>query len=213
MGDRERRATEARAVEDALQPAHRGGCSGAGGDEEEDLVGGSQVDERVGIRQRRREGLLAEARKAGLEDRAIHRAVERRRRQVEDRVQRLAGEHLRHRAVRPRAGRPLRDRRCDAPGRGGVRIRHGPDRHAISARRDPRQIVAMRDVPAADDPDPEPVAHLSRSRRWPRGPPRGGAARRRRRTGTHRARTPPRSGATRSRCGTRSAARPNQACS
>jgi hypothetical protein len=155
MGDGEGRPAEAAVFDDAREPAHRSDGGRARSDEEEQVLARGQVDERVGIGQRRRERLLAEAGHAGLEDLAVDRAVERRGRQVEDRIEGLAGEHLTDAAVRPGSGRPRGDRGRDALGGGEVGIRGGGDRDTIGARGDPRQVVAMRHVAAADDADAE----------------------------------------------------------
>ena len=101
----------------------------------------------------RRERLLAEARDARFEDRTIDRAMERRGREVEHAVERFAAEHLRGVSIGSRARRPGFDGSCH--GLGGARTRVGEcgDRHSVRPRFDPRQVMALNDVAAADDPD------------------------------------------------------------
>ena len=117
-----------------------------------------KVDQGVRLGKGCRERLLAEARYTRFEDRTIDRAMERRGREVEYSVEQLVAEHLGGVSIGSRARRPGFDgsrRRL-----GGARTRVGEcgDRHSVRPRFDPRQVMALNDVAAADDPDAKHVS-------------------------------------------------------
>ncbi len=153
MGNGQCGASESTRAREVLEPADRRGDGRARSAEEERALSSRKVDEGVRLGQGRRERLLAEARYTRFEDRTIDRAMERRGREVEYSVEQLIAEQLSGVSIGSRARRPGFDGSCD--GLGGARTRVGEcgDRYSVRPRFDPRQVMALNDVAAANDPD------------------------------------------------------------